>query len=57
MVHERNSRTGSHLTEADKKYILDMTTSVQDNWKKGSESRISIAFHQRQSTWRQISKH
>jgi ketosteroid isomerase-like protein len=30
-----NSPTGSGLTEADKQYILDVTTSVQDNWNEG----------------------
>jgi ketosteroid isomerase-like protein len=31
-----NSPGQSDLTEADKKYILDMTTNVQDNWNKGN---------------------
>ena len=30
-----NSPTRSDLTEADKKYILDMTTTVQDTWNEG----------------------
>jgi hypothetical protein len=49
--------TPPDLTEADKQNILNMTTTVQDNWNKGIATPISIAFRRRRSTWLQIWKH
>ena len=36
-----NSPSRSDLTEADKQYILDMTTTVEDNWNEGKRRAIS----------------
>jgi len=39
-----NTPTRSDLTEADKKYILDMTTNVQDNWNQGKREPYRDRF-------------
>ena len=41
-----NSPTHSDLTEADKQYILDLTTTVQDSWNEGKRGPYLDRFSQ-----------